>query len=76
MTPKQNINYGTGIKRRAKSQSKQVGAYKDGNLVMTFNSTMEAGRQGFKQGNVWACCRNCFNRLGNNVYKGYEWRYI
>lgn len=89
MTPKENVNWGSGIERRAKSHSKtmkgiipkanppkQVGAFKDGELIMTFPSTNEAGRQGFKQGNVSKCCRNCFNREGNNVYKGFEWRYI
>ena len=55
--------------------SKSVGAYKDGNLVMTFPSTAEARRQGYNEGAVAACCRNCFNRLGNNVYKGYTWKY-
>ena len=56
--------------------SKSVGAYKNGELVMTFQSTNEAGRNGFNQGHVAACCRNCYMREGNNVYKGYEWRYI
>lgn len=56
--------------------SKQVGAFKDGKLVMSFPSTAECGRQGFNQQNVSACCRKCHNRLGNNVYKGYTWKYI
>lgn len=56
--------------------SKQVGAYKDGELIMTFPSTQEASRNGFHQGSVAACCRNCHNRPGNNVYKGYTWKYI
>ena len=79
---RQNINYGSGIKRCHKAQindpkrSKAVGAFKDGELVIKFPSTREAGRQGFHQGNVAACCRNCFNREGNNVYKGYTWKYL
>lgn len=76
VTHKQNINFGTGIERCHKTQSKQVGAFKDGNLVMTFPSTNEAHRQGYNQGNVAACCRNCYHRPSNNVYKGFEWRYI
>lgn len=86
VSPKQNINYGTGIQRRAKSvsksmtnnpkHSKQVGAFKNGELVMTFPSTMEAQRQGYNSGSVAACCRKCYKREGNNVFKGYEWRYI
>ena len=56
--------------------SKAVGAFKDGKLVLSFPSTMEAQRQGFNQGNVAASCRNCYIRPGNNKYKGFEWRYI
>lgn len=76
MSPKQNTNWGTGIERSHKTQSKQVGAFKDGNLVMIFASTNDAGRQGFNQGAVAACCRNCFNREGNNMYRGFEWKFI
>lgn len=77
MTHKQNINYGTGIERCHKAntnnpkRSKQVGAFKDGNLVITFPSTMEAGRQGFNQGNVSSCCRGKLKK-----YKGYTWKYL
>lgn len=85
LTRKENINWGTGIERRAKTHSKlnkngklskQVGAFKNGELVMVFPSTREAHRQGFNKSSVSACCRNCFNRPGNNVYKGYTWKYI
>lgn len=76
VSPKQNINFGSGNYRRSKSQGKQVGAFKNNELVMTFHSTNEAQRQGFNHGNVAACCRNCYLREGNNVYKGYEWKYI
>ena len=72
MTCKENINFGTGIERRAK----KVGAFKNGEIVLTFPSTAEAGRNGFNKGAVAACCRNCFNREGNNKYKGFEWKYI
>ena len=79
---KENINFGTRNERVSKAlknnpkRSKAVGAFKDGKLIFTFPSTMECGRQGFHQGNVWACCNNCFNKPGNNKYKGFEWRYI
>lgn len=92
MTPKQNCNWGTGIERRSKAvknskklskaltnnpkKSKPVGAFKNGKLVMKFPSANEAGRNGFNQGSVSACCRNCLNRPGNNIYKGFEWRYL
>lgn len=82
LTHKQNLNFGSRNSRASKSKtnnpkrSKQVGAYKYGKLVMTFLSTAEAGRNGFNQSAVAACCRNCYSREGNNVYKGFEWRYI
>ena len=76
LTHKQNINYGSGIERSAKAKingksSKQVGAFKNGELVMVFKSTMEAGRQGFNQGNVAACCRCKLKK-----YKGFSWKYL
>ena len=76
MSPKENTNWGSGIERCAKARRKQVGAFKNGKLVMTFSSTVEAQRQGFKSSAVSACCRNCYMREGNNVYKGFEWRYL
>lgn len=81
MTCKENNNWGTHNERMSKAKtngitSKQVGAYKDGILMMIFPSTSEAHRQGYNGGNVSQCCRNCFNRQGNNIYKGYSWRYI
>lgn len=56
--------------------SKAVGAFKDGKLVLSFPSTREAHRQGYNSGDVVACCRNCYIREGNNIYRGYEWRYL
>lgn len=82
MTPKENTNYGTRTERAAKAntnnpkRSKAVGAFKNGELVMTFPSTAEAGRNGFDKGNVSMCCRNCYIREGNNVYKGFVWKCI
>ena len=81
MTPKENTNWGSGIERCSKARingkrSKAVGAFKNDELVMTFPSTKECGRQGFDSGNVASCCRNCYLREGNNVFKGFEWRYI
>lgn len=85
VSPKQNSNWGSRNERIGKALKgiipkanppKQVGAFKNGELVMVFPSTREASRQGFNEGNVAASCRNCYNRPGNNVYKGYEWRYL
>ena len=68
---KENINYGSRNERSAKSQSKQVGAFKDGKLVMTFKSTSEAERNGFYSSAVSKCCNGKWTH-----YKGYEWKYI
>ena len=86
VTHKENCNFGTIKERIGKAvskaltnnpkRSKYVGAFKNGELIMTFPSTNEAGRNGFHQGNVSDCCRNCYLREGNNIYKGYEWRYL
>lgn len=46
------------------------------NLLGTYQSTAEAAIQnGVCQAAVSACCRNCFNREGNNIYKGHKWSY-
>lgn len=80
LTRKENVNFGSGIERRAKTHSKlnkngklskQVGAYINGELIMTFPSTREAGRNGFNQGHIASCCRGEIKS-----HKGYEWRYI
>lgn len=55
----------------AKAKSKQVGAYKDGELMMTFQSVAEAGRQGYSIGNIASCCNGL-----RSQHKGFQWRYI
>lgn len=51
--------------------SKRVGAYKNGELILTFESTREAHRNAFNHGAVSACC------LGKRkTYKGYIWQYL
>ena len=67
----ENCNWGTRNSRIAKSLSKQVGAFKDGKLILTFQSTKEARRQGFHQGAVSACCRG-----ERKTHKGFTWKYI
>ena len=76
LTHKENNNYGSRTERFIKAKSKQVGAFKNGKLVMTFSSTVEARIQGFSQSAVSKCCRNCYLREVNNVYRGFEWRYL
>ena len=78
---KENCNYGTRNERIGNTKSKvltnnpniskQVGAFKDGKLILTFQSTQEAGRQGFNHSAVAACCRGELK-----THKGYTWRYI
>ena len=83
MTRNENINHGTRNERVAKAltnnpnKSKRIQAFdKQGNLVYDFPSAHEAERQiGFKHGAIIACCKNKFNREGNNVYKGLIWKY-
>lgn len=77
-----NMRYGTGIARLAAAltnnpkKSKAVQAFnKNGDVVYEFPSSAEAERQGFGAGAVSKCCRNCYSRPGNNVYKGFIWRY-
>ena len=65
-----------GVYNTKKSKAVQALDPKTLEVVMEFPSAAEAQRQyGFHQGNISACCRNCFNRSGNNVYKGFIWRY-
>lgn len=71
VTHKENCNFGTRNARVAKAQSKQVGAFKNNELAMTFKSAREARRQGYNQGAVAACCRGKLK-----THKGFEWRYI
>ena len=71
LTHKENNNYGSRNSRAAEALSKQVGAYKDEELVMTFPSTQEAGRQGFNEGAVAACCNG-----KRKTHKGFQWKYI
>ena len=57
--------------RIAESKSKQVGAFKNGNLVTTFQSIKEAGIQGFDQGHISECCNG-----KRKTHKGFEWKYL
>ena len=74
---KENINFGTRNSRASKANtnnpklSKLVCAFKDGELVMSFPSIMEARRQGFDSSAVSKCCRGKLK-----THKGYEWRYV
>lgn len=78
-TAKENINFGTGNKRRAESQlngscSKPVQALdpKTGQVVLEFPSTAEAQRNGFVSGHISNCCQG---KKWYNTHRGYRWRY-
>ena len=79
-----NTNYGSRNKRIASAQinhpakSKVVEASKYSDfreICLRFASTKEADRNGYFSSNVSKCCRGCFNREGNNKYRGLYWRY-
>lgn len=80
LTRKENNNYGTHNERVAATKkgvyntakSKPVEAYDDkGNIILTFPSTREAGRNGFNNGHISNCCRGkC------NTHRGLHWRYV
>lgn len=72
MSPKQNSNWGSRNKRMAKALSKQVGAFnKNGELVMTFQSVMEAHRNEFDGSSITKCCNGKLK-----THKGYTWKYL
>ena len=78
-TSKYNNSHGTRIERL----SKKVRAVniKTGEVV-TFNSTREAGRKGYRSSNVSEACRGVYKTntgklIGDGrTYKGHRWSYI
>ena len=70
-----NINHGTRNERIAHALSKKVRAVNvENGEVLIFNSTHEAGRKGYDQGNVAKTCKGIY--YGGNLYKGHRWSYI
>ena len=73
MTPKENINWGTGLKRRTKSRSKSVLQFTlDGELIKEWQSAKEASRNGYSQGAITHCCKGDAHW---KTHKGYVWKY-
>ena len=58
MTPKENINWGTGIRRSVKSRSKMVEQHTlDGNHICTWFSVRGVQRElGYSHGYISSCC--------------------
>lgn len=60
----------TEMNKRAKARKVEGTSLLDGSKIY-FDSTRDAGRNGFNQSNVSACC------IGEQKYhKGYTWKYI
>ena len=75
---KYNINFGTHNERSAAARSKPVEAsiFSDfREICLRFSSTQEAGRNGYKQSHVAACCRGIYSTHIENFYKGFYWRF-
>ena len=77
MTPKENINWGTGIERRAKKRingkcSKTVLQFDlNNNLVKEFSSAMQVEREtGFANQHICDCCKGKYK----TAY-GFKWKY-
>ena len=65
-----NVNYGTGIKRRAEKRSKPVfSVNKETGLIMYWESTKEAERcTGIPHQNIIKCCKGKLNSAGNHIW--------
>ena len=72
MTPKENMNWGTGIERRAKKRSKVVLQFDlNDNLVKEYPSINQVEREtGFAFQNIYACCKG-----KRKTAYGYIWKY-
>ena len=69
-----NINYGSRTQKTSKPVVQLDTTTNE--VINVYCSSMEAEKQGFHQGNIIQCCKNKFNRPGNNIYKGYKWMYL
>lgn len=82
-TSKYNNSYGTRIERVTKARSKKVKATNiKTNEVITFNSTVEAGRKGHDCGGISKACRGVYKTItgkligDGHLYRGYRWEYL
>lgn len=66
-----NINYGNRNQRVAEKKSKQVNQLTlSGDLIKTWTSAREAGRNGFNVGNISSCCNGKLK-----THAGFKWQY-
>ena len=70
MTPKENVNWGTGIKRNAENHFQAVLqlTYPEGKFIKEWSSMTEASKNGY---NI-VCISNCCNGISKH-HKGYMW---
>ena len=72
-----NHMYGKTGKKHPKSKSVVQIDQTTNEVVKVWGSTREAERiGGFCHNAISECCKNKFNRLGNNIYKGFKWMYL
>ena len=72
-----NPNYGKTGKKHPRSKSIVQIDQTTNEIVKVWGSTREAERiGGFCHNAISKCCKNKFNRLGNNIYKGFKWMYL
>lgn len=72
VTPSENINHANRNTKSAYSQSIPIkGTSVNGNEVLFFKSSMEAGREGFIQSSISLCCSG-----KQKFHKGYYWEKI
>ena len=81
MTHKENVNWGTGIKRRSAKIAlikinnpklcKPVSQYDlEGNFIKDWPSAAEVQRQlGFKSTNITKCCKGIIKRVNKYTFK-------
>ena len=82
-TRKQNANHEARTEKVRQKLSKRVKAVNvESGEVITFNSTMEAGNEGYHHGNVAKACRGDYKsgRTGKligdgHTYRGHKWSY-
>ena len=69
--------YGKTGEKHPKSKSVVQIDQTTNEVVKVWGSTREAERiGGFCHNATSECCKNKFNRLGNNIYKGFKWMYL
>lgn len=71
MTRKENVNWGTGIRRAAKAQRKMIEQYTlDGTHICTWFGLRTVKEEGFNPGKVCMCCQG-----KRSKHKGFIWKY-